>query len=260
MNDTPIRFALSEARTLGQSARFWLILFTVTALIALTGPFGTYLSMSLPERVLYWTCAALGGFWLGLLTSMTLSTWLEDLGLGPYLSIGLGGLGGGGAIAVLLGGLEVVFSGDPFLGATWRMLPNACIIAVMIAGLYEVIATRQADPPPHPETLGTGPDWRARLPAQIGQDLILLHAQDHYVRAQTTLGEALVRSSMTQAADALGPLGMRVHKSWWVAFAQMDRVVYRDGAPKLMLRSGEAIPVGRSYRRDVRTAMRARSD
>ena len=78
MNDTPIAFTLSQGLALARRPQFWLVLAGVTAIVSLTGPFGTYSSMTLAERALFWLFACFGGFWLGFLTSMTVASQAED--------------------------------------------------------------------------------------------------------------------------------------------------------------------------------------
>jgi len=39
--------------------------------------------------------------------------------------------------------------------------------------------------------------------------------------------------------------GMRIHRSHWVAFDQMVRLKFENGNPKLVITSGETLPVSR---------------
>lgn len=257
MNDTPLAFALSEGRALANSLRFWLIMTGVAAILALIGPFDTYGSMMLGDRILYWTCASVGGFGLGFLTSMTVAGHAEDWGVAPQMAVGLGGLVAGIPISGLLGGLEAVFFGAPFMETFLSVLIYACIIAMTVGALYEGIAVREAhknsDMSQAPDAAG----WLSKLPPEIGTDLISIQAQDHYVLAQTVMGQSLIRSSLSDAEQGLRGLGVRVHRSWWVAQDHVEDMVYRDGSPKLMLRNGAIVPVGRAYRRSVRSFLRS---
>lgn len=252
MNDTPLTFALSEGQALARRPRFWAVLAGVTAILALSGPFGTYGSMAFAERTLYWALASFGSFWLGFFTSMAVASQAEDWGIAPRVAVALGGLAAGVPISVLLGALSALFFGGPFLPALLGVLPYACAIAVIVGTLYEVIEARAAKETDDLTTPPAGVDWLSNLPAAVGRDLRVLQAQDHYVLAQTGRGQALVRSSMSEAEKALAARGMRVHRSWWVAHHHMERMVHRDGSARLLLRDGESVPVGRAHRRAVR--------
>ncbi len=258
MNDTPFAFTLAEARGLIRRPRFWLVFAGVTALIVLTGPFGTYGAMTLADRALYWVLATLGSFWLGFFTSMTVAGMAEDREVTPWPATALGGLAASVPVAVFLGALDALFFEITFLAGFRAILPYTCVIAPIVALLYEVVEARAAtEPDLRPPEDGAG--WLSKLPPEIGTDLVLLQAQDHYVLAQTVAGQALVRSSVSEAEDGLGGRGLRVHRSWWVAHDHIDRMVYRDGSPRLVLTNGALVPVGRAYRRAVRSSIASRA-
>lgn len=80
------------------------------------------------------------------------------------------------------------------------------------------------------------------------EDIVALSAEEHYVRIITAAGSELVHHRFGEAAQAMpGQLGMRVHRSWWVA----DRFVTqaRRGSRRWKLRALDAlwIPVSDSY-------------
>ncbi|MHA7819606.1 MAG: LytTR family DNA-binding domain-containing protein [Erythrobacter sp.] len=94
-----------------------------------------------------------------------------------------------------------------------------------------------------------------KLPNRIGREVIAMQSEDHYVRVHTTGGNALVLSTISDAASELqrgGVAGQRVHRSWWVA---QDAVkgARQDGRKFfLKLRSGLEVPVSQTYREVVR--------
>jgi LytTr DNA-binding domain len=100
------------------------------------------------------------------------------------------------------------------------------------------------DPVPVPEPANPLLD---RLPAAIGQDILCLENEDHYVRVHTPAGNALVLIRMRDAVAALEALdGARVHRGWWVARKAIGEVVRRDRATLLRLTDGRDVPVARS--------------
>jgi DNA-binding LytR/AlgR family response regulator len=70
--------------------------------------------------------------------------------------------------------------------------------------------------------------------------------EDHYVRAHGPGTSALILLRMRDAeAELAGVDGRRVHRSWWVARASVEKVL-RDGRGyKLRLTNGLEAPVAR---------------
>ncbi len=267
MNDTPLAFTVTEAREVARRPRFWIVLACVAAVLALTGPFGTYDTLGLAARAAYWGAATVGCFWLGMVTSLMTATQAEDWRVPAPLAQIIGGIVAGIPVAAAVALLNVIAFGDPFTAGFGRVLPYAATIAVIVGVIYEMVerreaATAEARHSGNGSTPQTGDTAVAvlfdRLPPAIGRDIVHLQAQDHYVAVRTLKGEALVLISMADATEALGARGMRVHRSWWVSRAHMRDLTYRNGAPRLVTSLGDEIPVGRSHRRAVRVAVRGR--
>lgn len=96
-----------------------------------------------------------------------------------------------------------------------------------------------------------GPVGRApfldRLPAHLGDTLLCLENEDHYVRAHTPAGSALILIRMRDAvAELEGVPGERVHRSWWVARDAVAAAVRQDRNLRLRLVDGREVPVARS--------------
>ena len=85
------------------------------------------------------------------------------------------------------------------------------------------------------------------LPHRLGRDIVYLTVSGHYVNVVTTTGSALILMRLTDAVAALGELGMRVHRSYWVAHNHIASVQRRDGRMLLRLTNGVEVPVSRSH-------------
>ena len=255
VNDTVLKETMAEARALAGRRRFWMGLLGAGLVIGLTGPFGTYDTVPLLVRTGYWLVVVSVTFWLGYLVSFAVASWAEDRGLGSTLSVRLGALAASIPVTALLAGLHAVFFAASFWADAMRLLPYVAVIAVAIAALDEALVAREASPAP-PAATPPEPAWLDRLPAHLGRNLILLQAQDHYVRAETDRGETLIRSRLQEAANDLGDFGVRIHRSWWVARSAIQAYRYRNGTPVVVLQNGLELPVGRTYRRTVRGALR----
>ena len=95
-----------------------------------------------------------------------------------------------------------------------------------------------------------------RLPRRLGTDLIYLTVDDHYVKAHTPAGSAIVLMRFADAVAELSGHGLQVHRSYWVASRYLERLAQKDGRTALRLTTGHEVPVSRTYLTAVRCAMR----
>ena len=95
-----------------------------------------------------------------------------------------------------------------------------------------------------------------RLPVRFhSADLWAISSEDHYCRVHTSLGSELILLRLSDADRELADAdGLRVHRSWWVARKGVAKAERNDGRIKLILRSGEEVPVSRSYQGAVKDA------
>jgi hypothetical protein len=97
-----------------------------------------------------------------------------------------------------------------------------------------------------PEVL---PDFCRAAGVLDGQDLWAVSAEEHYLRLRGRFGERMIRHSFGAALAQLPPrLGLRVHRSHWVAFGHGEVV---DEGRGVRLADGTIIPVSSSYRQAV---------
>ena len=105
---------------------------------------------------------------------------------------------------------------------------------------------------PRPETGKIGPPpgylFLKRLPPKLGQNLLCLQMEDHYIRAYTEKGDTLVRMRLKDAvAELEGYGGLQVHRSWWVVLKATESVK-RDGRRHMIhLKNGMQVPVSKTY-------------
>jgi hypothetical protein len=109
--------------------------------------------------------------------------------------------------------------------------------------------TNQLKNPTEPETAHSFFDT---LDPPLTGRIYWIEAQEHYVQVTTTSERRLVLHRFSDAIRELPEgIGMQVHRSHWVAFADFE-ALQRDGQNmKLQLLSGELVPVSRSYRQQV---------
>lgn len=216
MNDTVVTNLIAEARALAGSGRFWICLLGASLVLGLAGPFGTYEAFPVAWRLGYWAVVVVTTYWLGALTSYLIASLAERAGALPAAALLIGALAASLPVTLWLALLHGLLLGASVLGEVARLLPYVAAITTVVAVLAELLGAREAGPvaaPGDPEA----PVWLDQLPEALGRDLILLHAQDHYVRAETERGETLIRTTLEEASEALGDYGLRLHRSWWVA-------------------------------------------
>ena len=100
------------------------------------------------------------------------------------------------------------------------------------------------------------PEFVSKLPAALRRDILALEAEDHYVRVHTLHGSALVLIRLADAVAVIDPrLGLRVHRSWWVA-KDGDRALERTPQRAIArLVNDTAVPISRAHLSAARAAL-----
>lgn len=88
----------------------------------------------------------------------------------------------------------------------------------------------------------------SRLPPELGNNVLLLVANQHYLDVHTDKGNALVLYRLSDAIKEMGDRGMQVHRSYWVAFDAIASTKKKGSSLTLILKAGQSIPVSRGYR------------
>jgi hypothetical protein len=103
-----------------------------------------------------------------------------------------------------------------------------------------------AAPAPASTPQSAPPKLIARLPPRLGDEVLALQAEDHYVRVHTRRGSDLLLMRLSDAIDELEGLeGDRVHRSWWVARPAVEAVSARGRRLTLTLANALEVPVTR---------------
>ncbi len=223
-------------------------------LIVVVGPFGTF------DKPIAWRA----GFWVSWFACVwVVTTLLFSLihklagrdGLGAWRFSLLAWIASVPMAALF--GVTLATQFFPRLRVTWENLLAeaiflspiaACVVLLlhMTQSAEDVSQDRATPEDPDPEI---GAAFFARLPKEIGRELLCLSVSDHYLNVQTAAGEALVLGSLSEAVAQLeGYAGCQVHRSHWVAFAAVDDRVWVDQKLQLTLSNGAVVPVSRSFR------------
>jgi hypothetical protein len=218
--------------------------------VGLLGPFGTYVSMSLLERVLHFgLCFTLTGalaiegsyrvarqwfsgrwpLWASLCFDLanipiaTVFVWLSLQAIAPQVMV--------------------------YVDVVGLLLQNMLIFALIrltIVGVALWRDTRLNDITPDPQAnLISSDSVRTRLPFALkGAEIFALSAEDHYLRVYTARGEALVHLRLSEAIDGLA--GFQIHRSHWIS----GRALKDYDNRQVYLVNGSVFPVSRHRRRE----------
>jgi hypothetical protein len=244
----------------------------VALVLAILGPFGTF-SLPFPLRLFDWLIFAIGGYVF----------FRPVIAAGDALSVQAGmprwvAVAAACALASLPTTLLIAwaFTGLGWLRVTLSELagfyPKVLIVGGIVTAVQMLIhrdrpsisPSKKNDSPtssePEPEQLSpirVSPSaaFLEQLPPALGQDILCLENEDHYVRVHTALGSALLLMRTRDAVAALDDIdGRRIHRSWWVARAAVSDVLRRDRAVVLRLKDGQEVPVSRAMAPELRAA------
>lgn len=128
-------------------------------------------------------------------------------------------------------------------------------LAIVFTLLRKPSAPAQPSPAQRRDSSGSFPRaLLSRLPGRLGDEIVALQAEDHYLRVHTTVGSDLVLMRLSDAIAAIEPgLGLQVHRSWWVADDAICEIIRSEQRAQLKLSNGLLVPVGRTYSAAVRS-------
>ena len=207
--------------------------------------------------------------------------------LGPWVKLSLSGLLGGLLFAPVALALDFAFGIDAWPGLdrpgqlfalvadealgvvpptllVWLGINAPRVLRLDFSGAGREPADPVLHPPvaagaPPAQVARPTPGFLGQVPAALGQDIVYLMAELHYLRVVTTGGKALVLYNLRDAIDELpADAGIQTHRSFWAAFAHIEKVVTRDGRTVLSMRDGSAVPVSRRQTTRVRAEIAER--
>ena len=258
----------NRGRQSGRRLGLHLLGLSVTvALLAYLGPFGTWTSLGLGERLVFWG-VSVGANWLiapfvsrAAIRVFSRKRWPSWAGVA--LAGLVSALPGTGAVWLMVAAyLDFRPAGIELAGLYAKVAVFHLIIGCLVFYLIEQrLRGREARgavpappaggphaaPDPAPHAAPAAP-LLARLPARSRGELLHLRMQDHYVEVHTAGGMDMLLLRFRDALREVEGLdGMQVHRSHWVARAAVAAVERRSGRVNLRLVNGSRIPVSRSF-------------
>jgi hypothetical protein len=253
---------------------FWaglvlILLFTVLK------PAGTD-DIRFPVRLLIWT------FQVGLLLSMLIG--LHRLlqanhrfdRLNPWLKLAFSGIFGSALFVPFGLGIDYLFQLDDWSGIqsfqdalpviaeesigivsgatlTWIALNAPRVLQLNFTDASAEPDAAKVFPPNarYPEPVD---HFLRRVPAEIGNDVIYLQSELHYVRVVTTAGERLVLFNLKDAIADLEKRidGIQTHRSYWVAGTHARALISHKNKKLICTTNDHRVPVSRRKLSEVR--------
>ncbi len=248
--------------------------------------------LGLPARLAFWLVHAAGT----LAALAWVQPWVDRIRVlrrRPWLAVAAAGLLGSLLFAPLALGLESLFGQPedfdgkgiegwtrygifgailaeaselaPSVTVTWIVLQLPWLLQLDFRAKVQATAEPRLDPAPLAEPGSEPPtepasepllDFFAALPVALGDDIVCLTSELHYLRAYTPRGKALVLYNLKDAVNELeGRVpGLRVHRSHWVARNHVRRLLRRGSGWACELSTGDVVPVSRRRAREVMDA------
>jgi len=211
--------------------RFWAGLVGLGLVLGVAGPFGTVLSLPLPQRIAYWMFMVLLTGPAGLICSRFFSASLRRIGTPNLPAALIAGAMTGLPINLLVHSANAVLL-EPHDVALDPLALSLSLFGISIAISFAVaLAFHRPDgiPVVHPEVapLSTADDPALprlidRLPEDLRAPLVAIDGIDHYIRVTTTKGSHRLLLRLSDAiAEAAPTPGLRIHRSHWVALDQI---------------------------------------
>lgn len=247
----------------------------VGLVLGLIGPFGTFDLLPTVPRLAYWLAVISVNWLLADAVLRQLDAVAGERMPMPRLTVpllgacfaavpatgvvalanGLSGIGWPDEIAVLFGRVLLLLAAISLPVYTWEDMQER-IAAMPDPALPE--GASSGGQPEEIEARQQGGDamslFTARLSAPLGGQLLCLEMQDHYLKVHHSAGSEMILCRMEDAARELGGFGQRVHRSWWVASDAIEAVEREGQRTVIRLTDGRHVPVGRSFRSDLKAA------
>lgn len=228
----------------------------VGVLLGFAGPFGSYPPLSAPVRYAFW----IGMVFVGYAAALAAAKLVPETSFSrPQLRQSAVAIASALPVTFVAAWAVMFVRPGHVYGPLHLPALFCAVAAVQLAIAFTLL--RKSDAPVRPPLARSrnipGPLPSAllsRLPSRLGQEIVALEAEDHYLRVHTILGSDLVLMRLSDAIASIEPeLGLQVHRSWWVAQDAICEIIKSDQRFHLKLRNGLMVPVGRTYSPAVRS-------
>lgn len=258
-----VQFAFREVQTRRPFEYQALGLVAAIAVLTYLGPFDTWGSLALPERAAFWSVAMAANWIFGLVVGFGAVLAYERRGAFAWAAVAAAG----SAVAALPGTAVIWLLVATCMDFRYTGLAGLASLYSQVVGIHLVVTFLVTWPLARQPREGKQDDlslrapgagapgnaFLKRIPDRLGQNLLHLHMQDHYLEVHTDRGSELLLMRFRDALREVEDLdGAQVHRSHWIARAALERVGRRNGRTVLHLVNGSEVPVSRTFSADLR--------
>jgi len=231
------------------------------ALLGVTGPFGSQTVLGPAVRYPFWMIIALVGFGAAAAVGRVLSSTSPSMRTATRI-VAVAAASAVPMTFFVAWAMGVVQQGRTFSPVQLLgLFPFVALVQLLIAWVIlsldgkTTVAAPVEQPAAAPEY---PPEFVSKLPPALRRDILALEAEDHYLRVHTLHGSALILMRLADAAALIDPrLGLRVHRSWWVAKDGVRAMETMPGRAIARLVDDTAVPISRTRLSAARTVLRS---
>lgn len=266
MNSTALQSALREWTMLIRSPRLWATFGIVVCIFVATGPSGTMDTMGLAERAAFWTLLHAAAWAVAIFVITLGEIWLAAHVRSQALLLALNAIAATPFVAAAVEAVRWSWLGaQPTLGSYGEQMLVCLPLSVLFSLLSHMTMSsraREAVEDAVPLVAAQSgqeqrPPLLERLKPELRGSLIHLTVEDHYTVVTTSRGRQLVLLRFADAVKETGTTdGVQTHRSHWVAADYVASVTRSGSRLVVRMKSGEEIPVSRSYADQVRKRFR----
>lgn len=241
-------------RDLFTSIRAWAVIVGVVLVLGLSGPFGTFEALDLPQRLFYWVSVGVTTFAAGSFFSTWSAEALKRRNAPIWVHLPVNAVMATLPVVPIVMAVNlVVFGGYEVDTPTLlQIILYVFVVAFAVSALFLLFEISR----PKIEAAGPrAPRLLDRLDVTKRGPLISLSVQDHYVEVVTARGRALVLMRMSDAiSETEGTEGAQIHRSHWVALDGVAAIRKQAGRTLVETKGGDLLPVSRGFQEAAKAA------
>ncbi|WP_296423619.1 LytTR family DNA-binding domain-containing protein [Yoonia sp.] len=224
----------------------WVFLLGVSVILALIGPFGTFETMPLDVRLVYWAAMMVSAHIFVSLSQLIVDRLFAQASPLRWQMLMVA------VFTVMFA--PVVWLQNGLFTDEYRSIAGFFFVAVNVLGVTAAIGFLTYF------MVGDDAGGRGRLYARLPQEtagsIVRLTVNDHYVEVH--MDDGVRHRILMRLADAVSEMdatpGFYTHRSHWVAAAHVVGAVREDNRDYLLLHGGAKVPVTKTYREHVEAA------
>ncbi len=257
MKSASLQFALRETLAIFASRRTWAGLAVVSLILGISGPFQTFEIFALIPRFVYWSIIVTLTFAAGVFFGSWAARALEAKVKRQIFRLLLIGIAAGVPVAIIVWMVNIATFGFEVFNLEDMLTLGlySIIIAMGVSLLFTLFDGKNIEQrSQHDKQIK--PAILSRLPAHLRGKLLSLSVQDHYVEIITNKGKHM---QLMRFGDAIketqGIRGIQIHRSHWVAMAEIKSIAKSNGKTIVKTHSGQELPVSRTYMASLEKAL-----